>query len=287
MLRKTKRAFTLAEVLVSLFLICLIVVSVSQMLSSTAKVSKSKDIGVRVLTQNINTVEYFKDAVKSKNDLWKLYERYDTNIDKYHAVTTCEVLAVGEGKIENFNNLALSADSSGYKVVESIRSGTRNFGKGYMLKDAGDKVAIDSAEFGDSYNELNLCLVGPEDTDSIVKVTYDGLYTNHVFRGELYLTFDTRDAEDLIIQNMQNCASGKEIYVANSYLTVNGATMGYDETNTISEDLVNKSGRYPTLYKVTIKTDVDKNGLTEVDDEVLKKISEDKKKMVTYIHLKE
>ena len=74
---KTKsKAFTLTEVLVALFMVSMCVVMLSQCLTAVTRINRNNDLSLRILTQNINTVEYLKDNVKTDKDLWKLFLDY-------------------------------------------------------------------------------------------------------------------------------------------------------------------------------------------------------------------
>lgn len=289
---KMKKAFTLVEALTSLLLVGIVMVAMGNTLSSTIKVSGSKDIGVQILTQNINTVEMLRDNVKSKDDLWRLSEVYNSKIDKYHTTTKCKVVAVGEGTIDSLKDIEVASGTTATKV-ENARVRNDNFGYAYKFSGVGDKFMIESTQLEDKYSYVWICLAAPEDVISVVEIKQGGLTQTVTFSGTYYEKVTTMD-KNITITNKQACASGNEIYVANMIFVKDGTALGpdglpvgVDEVNTIPETLQNKEGYFPTLYKVDISTEVDRSGLTEIDNEVLNKASEINKKITTYIMLKE
>ena len=254
---KMKKAFTLVEALTSLLLVGIVMVAMGNTLSSTIKVSGSKDIGVQILTQNINTVEMLRDNVKSKDDLWRLNEVYNSKIDKYHTTTKCKVVAVGEGTIDSLKDIEVASGTTATKV-ENARVRNQDFGYAYKLSAVGDKFLVNSTEIEDKYSYLWICLVAPEDVVSIVEIKQGGLTKTVTFSGTYYEKVTTMD-KNITITNKQACASGNEIYVANMLLVKDGTALGpdglpvgTDEVNVIPETLQNKEGYYPTLYKVDL-----------------------------------
>ena len=289
---KKKCGFTLVEALTSLLLVGIIMVAMGNTLSATIKVSGSKDIGVQILTQNINTVEMLRDNVKSKDDLWRLDEEYPSKIDKYHTTTKCKVVAVGEGTLETLKDIDVSSSTTAVNV-DNARVGTNDFGYAYKMSSVGDKFVIDSTEMENKYSYAWICLTAPEDVVSVVEIKQGGLTQTVTFSGTYYEKVTTMD-KSITITNKQACAAGNEIYVANMIFVIDGTTIGpdgsprgVDEVNVIPETLQNKEGYFPTLYKVDIYTEVDRSGLTEIDNDVLNRASEINKKITTYIMLKE
>lgn len=91
----TKKAFTLVEGLTSMLIISVVGIGITFLMSSYYKVSYSRDMQIRSLIENVNTIEQIKANVQSIEDLYSMTKDNEK----------IRIVAVGVGAVTLFKNV--------------------------------------------------------------------------------------------------------------------------------------------------------------------------------------
>lgn len=277
----------MVEVLISLLMICLATVAIGSALSATVKTDRARDINVAVKSQNISTVEYLRDAVRSSDDVWKMFQTYNTEILGYKAETTANVLAVERGRVDPLDRSLISTLSSAV-YNHNISVGDRTFGTGVALNTSGSSVTIKGSSMS-SYSQAIIGIACVPGTIGMYKIDYDGVSKTKTIRADEYTDNTSSEliqisgTSDIKITNLNSTP----VCVVNTYFVQDSTVMGYEEEDNIVNNLKdNTQTNEPTLFRVDIETKITGNGSSQDSDEVLEKYNRNNK-VSTFIILKE
>ena len=266
---KKKSAFTMAEVLISLLMICLATTAIGSALSATLKIDRARDINVAIKSQNISTVEYLRDAVRSSDDVWKLFDTYSCEILGYSAETTAKVLAVERGNVDALDaSFIQSYSDATYNKNTSING--NSFGNGVTLSGAGSKVVINGSSMS-NYMQAVIGIACEPGALGMYKITYNGASSTKNIMANVYddntsiEMLQLVSTSDIEIENLTNTP----LYIVNTYFVQDSVVMGYEESDNIVPNLKdNAMNNSPTLFRVKVNTQIKgkKNGNTDLSD---------------------